>query len=153
LYVGTNAAVGLRLEGWKAIARYLGKDTRTALRWVELGLPVCRVNGRNSSVYAYSDELEEWLRQRSAGEAPAAGSRPAASLAWVGAASAPVARATEGEVLAALRAVARWVVDAEPAALASVWRSFLVALGEREAARAPRPARAARVRGLGPAGS
>lgn len=57
---------GTRLEGWKAIARYLGKDPRTALRWVDLGLPVRRVNGRNSSVYAYSDEVEAWLRNRPA---------------------------------------------------------------------------------------
>jgi hypothetical protein len=56
-----------RLVGWKAIAASLGKDQRTAKRWaLELGMPVHRVPGRQrASVYAFSEELEAWLRRDS----------------------------------------------------------------------------------------
>jgi len=54
-----------RLDTWKAIAQYLGRSSRTAQRWhSEYGLPVHHLGGDASSVFAYADELELWLRQR-----------------------------------------------------------------------------------------
>ena len=52
-----------RLGGWKAIARYLGRDRATAMRWeTSRGLPVHRVpGGGRASVYAFGEELDEWL--------------------------------------------------------------------------------------------
>jgi len=55
---------GRRLGSWKEIAAYFGKDERTVKRWeATRGLPVRRVpRGTRSSVFAYQDELEAWLR-------------------------------------------------------------------------------------------
>jgi Tfp pilus assembly protein PilF len=53
-----------RLDSWKAIGAFFGKDERTVRRWeAERGLPVRRVPGAGrSSVFAYESELAEWLR-------------------------------------------------------------------------------------------
>lgn len=54
-----------RLDTWKSIADYLGRSARTAQRWhVEYGLPVRHLGSGSSSVFAYSDELDKWLRER-----------------------------------------------------------------------------------------
>jgi hypothetical protein len=55
---------GDRLDSWKAIAAYLGKDAGTARRWERTrGLPVHRVpGGKGTSVYAYPAEIDSWLR-------------------------------------------------------------------------------------------
>ncbi|MGE0447286.1 MAG: hypothetical protein AB7P99_18830 [Vicinamibacterales bacterium] len=51
-----------RLDSWKEIAQYLGRDVRTVIRWEERGLPVHRIpGGRLSRVFAFSTELDEWL--------------------------------------------------------------------------------------------
>lgn len=58
-----------RLDSWKAIAEYLGRNVRTVTRWAEQRhLPVHRVpGGKRQSVFAYSDEIDAWLlSQRSA---------------------------------------------------------------------------------------
>jgi tetratricopeptide (TPR) repeat protein len=53
---------GKRLDTWKAIASHLGKSDRTVQRWHLLyKLPVHRVGSR-SGIIAYSDEIDEWLR-------------------------------------------------------------------------------------------
>jgi hypothetical protein len=63
-----------RLTGWKAIARFMGRQTRTVQLWErERGLPVHRLPGHPSqSVYADSQELSRWLvsSQRRATVAP-----------------------------------------------------------------------------------
>src|SRR5215467_53144 len=53
-----------RLNSWKSIAAYFGRDERTVKRWeVQRGLPVHRVPGAGrSSVYAYANELADWLQ-------------------------------------------------------------------------------------------
>ncbi len=53
----------VRMDGWKAIARYLGRDRTTAMRWAaSRGLPVHRLpGGRRASVYAVGEELDAWL--------------------------------------------------------------------------------------------
>ncbi len=70
-----------RLESWKEISEFLGRDVRTCSRWAkELNLPIHRVNGASprSKVFAYRAELEAWLRDRPASPAlsPATPRRP-----------------------------------------------------------------------------
>ncbi len=52
-----------RLNGWKAIGLFVGRDQRTVRRWeVERGLPVHRVPGGGSAtVWAEPDELRSWM--------------------------------------------------------------------------------------------
>jgi len=55
---------GKRLDSWKEIAAFFGRAERTVKRWeTDRGLPVHRVPGSGrSSVFAYSNELAEWLK-------------------------------------------------------------------------------------------
>jgi hypothetical protein len=80
-----------RLDSWKAIADYLGRDIRTAMRWhANDGLPVHRIGGsRGRAVFAFTNEIDRWL---AGGRAPAAAPpvaaepRPrwtSARVAWV----------------------------------------------------------------------
>src|SRR5580693_5370627 len=57
---------GKRLDSWKEIAAFLGRAERTVKRWeTERGLPVHRIpGGGRSAVFAYSDELADWLKGR-----------------------------------------------------------------------------------------
>ncbi|MBU2496373.1 MAG: hypothetical protein KJ935_07760, partial [Candidatus Omnitrophica bacterium] len=59
-----------RLTSWKEIAAFLDCDVRTCHRYEkEYGLPVHRISGKSRSrVYAYKDELEEWIQARSQNE-------------------------------------------------------------------------------------
>ncbi len=51
-----------RLDSWKEIAAFFGRDERTVSRWEkDLGLPVHRLPGAKGRVYAYADELAAWL--------------------------------------------------------------------------------------------
>ena len=54
-----------RLDSWKEIAAFFERDERTVRRWeAERGLPVHRVPGSaRGVVYAFANELEEWLRR------------------------------------------------------------------------------------------
>lgn len=51
------------LNGWKAIAGYLKRDERTAMRWAaERDMPIHRVPGTGrGSIYALEGELDAWL--------------------------------------------------------------------------------------------
>ncbi|HVN89029.1 MAG TPA: tetratricopeptide repeat protein [Candidatus Binataceae bacterium] len=51
-----------RLDSWKAIAAYLGRDVRTVQRWEKtLSLPIHRKRlEKLDSVYAFTDELDRW---------------------------------------------------------------------------------------------
>ncbi len=55
-----------RLDSWKEIAAYLGRDVTTVQRWEKReGMPVHRhVHDKRGSVYASGPELEAWLRSR-----------------------------------------------------------------------------------------
>src|SRR6267142_7248724 len=55
-----------RLESWGEIAAYLRREIRTVQRWEKtLALPIHRLQvGKQSSVYAYPSELDEWYRER-----------------------------------------------------------------------------------------
>jgi hypothetical protein len=52
-----------RLETWKEIAVYLGRDLRTVMRWEkERSLPIRRFpGGGRAAVYAYRSEIDNWL--------------------------------------------------------------------------------------------
>jgi TolB-like protein/Tfp pilus assembly protein PilF len=58
---------GRRLESWKEIATYLGRDVTTVRRWEKRErLPVRRLqHKRLGSVYAYTGELDAWRNERS----------------------------------------------------------------------------------------
>ena len=53
---------GRRLESWKEIAAYLGRDVTTARRWEKQErLPVYRLqHSKLGSIYAYTSELDSW---------------------------------------------------------------------------------------------
>jgi len=58
------------LTSWKEIASYLGRDVRTCLRWEKsFGLPIHRLDpdSEKSRVFAYKDELDEWLHRSKTG--------------------------------------------------------------------------------------
>lgn len=61
---------GPKLDSWKAIAKYVGRDVRSAQRWErERGLPIHRVPGeKGGSVFAYAAELDAWLHRGSNGD-------------------------------------------------------------------------------------
>ena len=70
---------GRRLESWKQIAAYLGRDVTTVRRWERHeGLPVHRLLHRKlGSVYAYTAELDAWRIERaSAVSTDASDTRP-----------------------------------------------------------------------------
>lgn len=54
-------------SAWKDIAAYLDCDVRTCQRWEnKFGLPIHRFDdASNSSVFAYKEELDVWLKRRS----------------------------------------------------------------------------------------
>jgi len=50
-----------RLDGWKAIADYVGRSVKTVQRWeLESDFPILRVPGKRS-VFARRDEIDAWL--------------------------------------------------------------------------------------------
>lgn len=52
----------MRIDGWKAIGRFVGREARTAQRWTNTrGLPVRHVAGSDGSVFAWAHELRAWL--------------------------------------------------------------------------------------------
>jgi Tfp pilus assembly protein PilF len=55
-----------RLESWKEIAAYFGRDVRTVKRWEkDEALPVHRHHHKRlASVYAFVDEVEAWRQER-----------------------------------------------------------------------------------------
>lgn len=57
-----------RINGWKAIGAYFGRDRTTAIRWArDRNLPVHRLpGGKTSTVYALTSELDQWARGQEA---------------------------------------------------------------------------------------
>ncbi len=57
-----------RLDSWKEIAAFFGRDERTVRRWEsDSNLPVRRVPGvARGRVFAYESELQQWLRKPAA---------------------------------------------------------------------------------------
>ena len=75
-----------RLDSWKEIAEYLGRDLRTVMRWEqERGLPVRRVpGGKRSAVFAYPYDIDQWL-ERGEGQSQAVAETSSAGnrASWV----------------------------------------------------------------------
>jgi hypothetical protein len=127
-----------RLDSWKAIAEYLGRDVRTVRRWERtLGLPVRRVPGRRGhSVFADVSEIENWLHTAptaagpsppaaAEGNASAESQRPRRAWWWV---AVPAALVAVVLTAVAWRAILRQ--DAPAAALQfQVTPSAVVATG------------------------
>lgn len=63
-----------KLEGWKEISNYLGRDKRTVQRWERTeSLPIHRhEHEKKSTVYAYASELDEWRKTRQPKDDPEA---------------------------------------------------------------------------------
>ncbi len=61
-----------RLDGWKAIAKYLKRSRSAVIRWAEEDeLPVRRVGDKpGAAVYAYVQEIETWLKRSGTATAP-----------------------------------------------------------------------------------
>jgi tetratricopeptide (TPR) repeat protein len=59
-----SSPLGKRLDTWKEIGAFFGRDERTVKRWENTrGLPVHRVPGEGrANVYAYTCELTAWLQ-------------------------------------------------------------------------------------------
>jgi len=68
---------GKRLDSWKEIAAFFGRDERTVSRWEkDQGLPVHRLPGTKGRVYAYADELTAWAAAPKNAGAELAGDLP-----------------------------------------------------------------------------
>jgi dipeptidyl aminopeptidase/acylaminoacyl peptidase len=61
--VSLDTANGERIDSWKEISAYLGRDVSTVIRWEkEKELPVHRIpGGQRQGVFAYRHELDEWM--------------------------------------------------------------------------------------------
>jgi hypothetical protein len=56
-----------RLNSWKEISIYMGRDIVTCIKWERLyRLPIYRIDPQSnrSRVFAYKPELEQWFRDR-----------------------------------------------------------------------------------------
>ena len=65
---------GKKLDSWGEIASYLGREVRTVQRWEQTeDLPVHRhEHKKKSTVYAFSGELDAWIKQRQPKDDPEA---------------------------------------------------------------------------------
>jgi len=63
-----------RLDSWKEIASYLGRDVRTVQRWERTeGLPVNRhLHQAQHTVYAFRSKIDIWMKERRISSEPAA---------------------------------------------------------------------------------
>ena len=69
------------LQSWKEIATFLGVTVRSVQRWESSGLPVYRQgDGRKARVFAYPDELKQWLEAGDLREREPAGEAVTAPL-------------------------------------------------------------------------
>lgn len=67
-----EAAQNGKLDSWKVIAAYLDRDPRTVQLWEKSeGLPVHRINHQaRATVYAFTSEIDAWVRARSGATVP-----------------------------------------------------------------------------------
>jgi len=70
------------LTSWKEIAAYLDRDVRTCVRWEQrYGLPIHRLErDSKAKVFAYKDQIDEWLAERSAAGTARPGGKGLASF-------------------------------------------------------------------------
>ena len=116
-----------RLDSWKEIANYLGRDITTVQRWEKReGMPVHRhQHDKRGSVYALSGELDAWIESRRTpvedGEARAGtnGSPIPGSLRPARAGLAPRFWFVSGAIVCLCLAVAVWLAIRHRTAAAS----------------------------------
>lgn len=113
--MGDNSATKVtnqRLDSWKEIAAFFGRDERTVRRWEkERALPVHRVpGGERGSIFAYAAELREWLKIR-AGELDSIASGSSQALAESSAAPAQALgqRSSSASAQPSFTSVAIWL--------------------------------------------
>lgn len=59
-----------RIDSWKEIAAFFGRDERTVKRWErDRALPIHRLPGERGGVFAYTEELTHWLNSTPAAAA------------------------------------------------------------------------------------
>lgn len=119
-----------RLDSWKAIAAYLGKDETTLRRWeMSRGLPIRRIPGkRGGSVYAYQSEIDAWLQSPGAlVDEPAAA--PAVATAVMPSRRARSLLATASALLVVVVAALAWraLATVPPVARTTITESALTA--------------------------
>ncbi len=71
-----------RLDSWKEVAAFFGRDERTVKRWEKSrALPIHRIPGQQrSGIFAYADELTSWLNSASQERTSADGLAPGADI-------------------------------------------------------------------------
>lgn len=72
--LGASRPPARKLDSWKEIADYLDREVRTVQRWEKSeNLPVHRhEHQKKSTVYAYTNELDEWRKNRQPKDDPEA---------------------------------------------------------------------------------
>ena len=125
-----------RLDSWKEIAQYLGREVRSVQRWEKSeSLPVHRHTHRKSgSVYALKHELEEWRKSRTITHVKTSCS----SDAFTGVASDGVGKDTRQRVSLIQRATWTWV-DGDVQTVILCWPDSLQAPGATLLFRLPAP--------------
>jgi hypothetical protein len=66
-----------RLESWKEIAAFIGRDERTAMRWAARGMPVHHgPGGKHARVFASRKEISRWLAKQTDGRSESESKHP-----------------------------------------------------------------------------
>src|SRR5450755_3270608 len=116
-----------RIDSWKEIAAFFGRDERTVKRWEgQRGLPVHRVPGGRGTVYAFTQELTAWLRssqQNLTQEAALADEPDSKSHVALSALAVPDASLSSE---AAFASSAPRPVAAPPEAVSTKWKPWLI---------------------------
>jgi tetratricopeptide (TPR) repeat protein len=112
MHAREQQASNRRLDSWKEIAAFFGRDERTVKRWEkERALPVHRVpGGSRSGVFAYTAELSEWLKD----PVPAASESSDGPASLVGGNGFPSGAIREGDSARSKQVRAPWVASANP---------------------------------------
>ncbi len=142
----TDKAPELRLDSWKEIAAYLGRDVTTVQRWEKReGMPVHRhLHDKRGSVYALASELDTWRQGRRPHPGENGGSRTPDEAR-------PLAAEPPGKLARTAPLTRRWVAGI--AAVALVVAAVTYGIISRPHSRTPTtspaaPAPAARIRSL-----
>jgi len=56
-----------RLDSWKDIAKYMGRDVATCMKWAKLyRLPVYHIakDAPRSRVFTFKSEIDQWFRDK-----------------------------------------------------------------------------------------
>ncbi|MGA9966686.1 MAG: tetratricopeptide repeat protein [Terriglobales bacterium] len=112
MHAREQQASNRRLDSWKEIAAFFGRDERTVKRWEkERDLPVHRVpGGSRSGVFAYTGELSEWLKD----PVPVASESSDGPVMVAGGNGSPVGAPLEGDSTSSGQVRAPLVASANP---------------------------------------